>query len=121
MLNSVIRYFDLQSSTRSTVPKGQASGVYAPVLPQYLATCAGVIAEPFLRTYITSGEWGMEQSALWGRVIFGLIIGVILLPAVYKSAFDPSKPIAVQLAAMFPMGVGWQSLVASSAKAILPA
>ena len=49
-------------------------------------------------------------------MIFGLIVGIILLPAVYKSAFDPQKPVLVQLAALFPLGIGWQSLFVSATK-----
>jgi hypothetical protein len=29
---------------------------------------------------------------------------------VYKNAFDPDKPIVVQLCALFVSGLGWQSL-----------
>lgn len=113
MLNRVIRYFDLQSASRRMVAQGQSSNTHAPVLPQYLVVSAGVVVEPLLRHYIESGAWQYQMSALIGRVIFGLIIGIILLPAVYKSVFDPQKPVLVQLAALFPMGIGWQSLFTS--------
>ncbi len=89
---------------------------HAPVIPQYLAVCLGVIAEPFLRNYVEQGAWSLDIVALAGRIAFGLIIGVMILPGVYKASFDPSKPITVQLAALFPLGIGWQSFVTFGAK-----
>ena len=59
-----------------------------------------------LRTYIQSGAWQFEWSPLLGRAVFGLVVGIILLPAVYKAAFDRQKPVPVQLAALFPLGIG---------------
>jgi hypothetical protein len=116
MLNHLIRYFDLQSGHRQVVAKGQGSAPHAPVFPQYIAVSLGVFIEPLLRDYIATGSWHFDCSALLGRMIFGLIVGIILLPAVYKSAFDPQKPLAVQLAALFPLGIGWQSLFVSVTK-----
>jgi hypothetical protein len=117
MLNNVIRYFDLQSVARSTVAEGTAaSRKHAPVFPQYAVVSAGVIVEPLLRGYITTGAWHYVNSEFLGRVLFGLVVGIILLPGVYKSAFDPEKPILVQLAALFPLGIGWQSLFTSITK-----
>ena len=120
MLNNLIGYFDLQSEQRSVIAKGHASSTrHAAVVPQYLAVSAGVIVEPFLRHYAAAGSWSVDLSALLGRTMFGLIIGIILLPAVYKSSFDPKKPVLVQLAALFPLGIGWQSLLISAAKITL--
>lgn len=117
MLNSLIRYFDLQSAGRHTAPEGHdAERRYAPVLPQYAVVSAGVVIEPLLRTYIASGAWQYQSSGFLGRVIFGLIVGIILLPGIYKSAFDPEKPVLVQLAALFPLGIGWQTLFSSVTK-----
>jgi hypothetical protein len=36
-------------------------------------------------------------------------MAIALLPAVYKNAFDPDKPILIQLCALFASGLGWQS------------
>jgi len=117
MLNNFIRYFDLQSTMRSVAAEGHAAGPnHAPVFLQYVFVSAGIIVEPLLRKYIESGGWQVDWSALGGRVVFGLIVGLILLPAVYKSTFDPKKPILVQLAALFPLGIGWQSLFTSATK-----
>jgi hypothetical protein len=101
------RYFDLrQPLTRNLQPRQLPA-----VFPQYAAVALGVIAEPYLSRYIETGLWPADVATLGGRVVFGLLVAIILLPAVYKSAFDPQKPVAVQLAALFPMGIGWQSLV----------
>ena len=119
MLNEIIRYFDLQSNHRDITAKGNSAGTpYAPVFPQYLVVSAGVFVEPVLRKYINSGAWQFEWSDLLGRAVFGLIVGIILLPAVYKSTFDAEKPIFVQLAALFPLGIGWQSLFTSATKIV---
>ena len=118
-----IRYFDLQSENRPLVPMSDGANAPsnpAPVIPQYLTAAAGVIVEPFLRNYVTQGGWQIDFNTLTGRVAFGLIIGIMILPAVYRQAFDPQKPILVQLAAIFPMGIGWQSLVGSPAKFLVP-
>ncbi|MGO8504134.1 hypothetical protein AB9F35_21870 [Rhizobium leguminosarum] len=120
MIESIIRYFDLQSKTRTVLagPHG-AGGSYAPVIPQYLVVCAGVVVEPLLRHYIQAGVWELDYSAFIGRVVFGLIIGVVILPGVYKSAFDAEKPILIQLAALFPLGIGWQSLFTAATKIVI--
>lgn len=115
MINRFIRYFDLQSNTRTVGATGHNGGVvHAPVLPQYLVVSAGVIIEPLLRGYLATDQWPALDGALIGRVVFGLVIGIIILPGVYKAAFDPQKPILIQLAALFPLGIGWQSLFTSA-------
>jgi hypothetical protein len=117
MINQIARYFDLQSDLRRVTAGGHSGGgAHAPVFPQYLALAAGVVVEPLLRRYIETGAWQFDLSSLIGRVLFGLIIGIIILPAVYKSSFDPQKPVLVQLAALFPLGIGWQSLFSSATK-----
>jgi len=118
-MNSIIRYFDLQSDNRTTTPKGHASGqLHAPVLPQYAAVTAGVIVEPLLKHYMTNNEWSFDLATFGGRLVFGLIIGLIILPSIYKSAFDPEKPLLIQLAALFPLGIGWQNLFNAATKAV---
>lgn len=120
MLNTILRYFDLQSNQRTGVATGHsARKKHAPVLPQYIAVAAGVVAEPLLRAYIQTGVFSTDWSSLAGRIIFGLIVAIILLPAAYKSAFDPAKPVLVQLAALFPVGIGWQSLFTAATKVTL--
>lgn len=116
MLNVLFRYFDLQAEQRQLTAQGQAANRTAPVLPQYVVVSLGVVVEPLLRNYIASGSWHFSWSAFLERVIFGMLVGIVLLPAVYKSTFDPRKPILIQLAALFPLGIGWQSLFLSATK-----
>ncbi len=110
MLDSLVRYFDLQSARRTAVAGGHNADDPAPVLPQYAALAFGVVIEPFLRHYIETGAWAVDLGAVVGRVAFGLVIALVILPSVYRSTFDPTKPILVQLAALVPLGLGWQSL-----------
>ena len=121
MLNDIVRYFDLQSPQRSVTPKGvtaaksakraaEPSAKHASVLPQYGAVALGVLVDPLLRGYITSGIFNFDFAGVLGRTAFALLMAIVLLPAVYKNAFDPDKPILVQLCALFTSGVGWQSL-----------
>ena len=108
-LNALLEYFDLRKGSGGI--KAQAAGQFASVWPPYIAVTAGVVVEPYLRRYIERETWSFDPSTFAGRLLFGLFIAIILLPAVYRSAFDPDKPVIVQLAALFPMGIGWQSLV----------
>jgi hypothetical protein len=118
LLNNVARYFDLQSARRMLLAQAHGAGGQspAPILPQYIALVAGVIVEPFLHYYIEHGSWSLTFSKLIGRVIFGTFIGIIAFPGVYKQAFDPSKPLFVQLCAIFSSGIGWQSLIDGGSK-----
>jgi hypothetical protein len=125
MVNEIVRYFDLQSERRAVPPKRAAKGAaaeptpkHAPVLPQYGAVALGVLADPLLRNYIENHTFAFDLSSIAGRTAFALLMAIVLLPAVYKNAFDPEKPILVQLCALFTSGVGWQSLFQAAAEAI---
>ncbi|MGH6805033.1 MAG: hypothetical protein ACREC3_16970 [Methyloceanibacter sp.] len=128
MLNDIVRYFDLQSPQRSVTPKGvtaaprtkhagEPSAKHAPVLPQYAAVATGVLVDPLLRSYIDSATFNFDFWSLLARAGFALLMAILLLPAVYKNAFDPDKPLLVQLCALFTSGVGWQSLFQTAAEA----
>ncbi len=111
MLNEIIGYFDLQSERRSATPRraaGKTDAKHAPVLPQYGAVALGVLADPLLN--IEKQTLNFDFAGLPGRTAFALLIAIVLLPALYKNAFDPDKPLLVQLCALFTSGVGWQSL-----------
>ena len=113
MLNEIVSYFDLQSERRSVTPRraaGKTDAKHEPVLPQYGAVALGVLADPLLRSYIDSQIFNFDFWSLLARSGFALLMAILLLPAVYKNAFDPEKPILVQLCALFTSGVGWQSL-----------
>ena len=85
----------------------------APVFPQYIALLLGIIAEPFFNAYRTSGSFGNLKLSI-GLLVFSAIVACLILPAVYKNAFDADKPLFVQLCAIFAAGVGWQTLLASA-------
>lgn len=113
MLNEIVRYFDLQSDRGSvdrTRAIAKASAEHAPVWPQYAAVATGVLVDPFLRNYVASETFNLQFAGILGRTGFALLMAIVLLPAVYKNAFDPDKPILVQLCALFVSGLGWQSL-----------
>jgi hypothetical protein len=122
MLNEIVSYFDLQSRQRPSIHAGAARATaadqsHAPVLPQYAAVAAGVLVDPLLRSYIDSQTFNFDFWSLLTRAGFALLMAILLLPAVYKNAFDPEKPILVQLCALFTSGVGWQSLFQTAATA----
>lgn len=122
MSNAIIRYFDLQSEQRLP-PRGAVKGAprgpakHAPVLPQYGAVALGVLADPMIRSYVESETFSLDLWGLPARTGFALLMAILLLPAVYKNAFDPEKPILVQLCALFTSGAGWQSLFQGAAAA----
>jgi hypothetical protein len=130
MLNGVVRYFDLRSSTGILTPaRGPASSTkkrvaaapaakHAAVLPQYGAVTLGVLADPLLRNYIDTKSFALDISGIAAGTGFALLMAIAILPAVYKNAFDPDKPILIQLCALFASGLGWQSLFQAGATAI---
>ena len=121
MLNDVVRYFDLRSRKRpprqaraapgaTSTAEASADQAHAPVLPQYGAVALGVLVDPLLRNYIATDAFKFDFTGFPGRTVFALLMAIVLMPAVYKNAFDPDKPILVQLCALFVSGLGWQSL-----------
>jgi hypothetical protein len=91
--------------------RGAAPGTeHAAVLPQYGAVSLGVLADPLLRNYIETGNFALDISGIAAGTGFALLMAIAILPAVYKNAFDPDKPILIQLCALFSSGLGWQSL-----------
>lgn len=116
-LNSVIRYFDLQSSVRKLAPKshGLEAEKPFPVLPQYCALVAGVAVQPFLSAFQKTHEWNL--SGWQGWIVFSVLVGLIIFPAIYKKSFDPGRNLFVQLCAIFASGLGWQSLMQTAATA----
>jgi hypothetical protein len=118
MLNSLIRYFDLQSHRRATIatPHSGQALLPAPVLPQYVALALGVIVQPFLAHYIEHKVWNVALGSIAGQIVFGFIMAACIFPGIYKNAFDAAKPLFVQLCAIFTAGIGWQSLFKAGAK-----
>ena len=129
MLNAVASYFDLRSPTGTVRParppaasaekRAAAPTVeHAAVLPQYGAVTLGVLADPLLRNYIETQSFTLDFAGIAARTGFALLMAIALSPAVYKNAFDPDKPILIQLFALFASGLGWQSLFQAGATAI---
>ena len=104
----------------SSVKKRAAAltGEHAAVLPQHGAVTLGVLADPLLRTYIDTKSFALDISGIAAGTGFALLMAIAILPAVYKNAFDPDKPILIQLCALFASGLGWQSLFQAGATAI---
>jgi hypothetical protein len=123
MIDELVRYFDLQSERRPAPQRGAVKSVaggpakHAPILPQYGAVALGVLADPMIRSYAESETFNFDPWGLLARTGFALVMAILLLPAVYKNAFDPGKPILVQLCALFTSGAGWQSLFQGAAAA----
>jgi len=117
-MNKIIAYFDLRNNylpTRASLVAAPANG-NAPWWPQYLALMAGVIIQPYLQIYLNTKHW--DFSGFGGWIIASVIISIIGLPAVYKNAFDTSKPLIVQLCVIFISGMGWQSIVSAASVTI---
>lgn len=116
-MNSIIRYFDLVSNLR---PKGatvMARGKkLPPILPQYLALVLGVLIQPFFAAYQQTGAWNFE--GIEGRLLFAVLVGIAILPGVYKNSFDPEKHILIQLCLLFVAGMGWESLLGTAMSAV---
>jgi hypothetical protein len=109
--NKLIRYFDLQSDRRTLGMKAQGGSpgqAPSPVIPQYCMLVTGIVAQHFLEIFRRTGEW--QLGGFWAQLLFAIIVGVVIFPAIYKQSFDPEKPIFVQLCSIFAGGMGWDSL-----------
>jgi hypothetical protein len=117
-MNVITNYFDLASQNRPITTFYGGKGAREKelhVIPQYIALVLGIVIQPVLSTYQSSGVW--DIIGVPERIIFGVIVGVIIFPAIYKGTFDPKKPISVQLCSIFALGMGWQTLLSSAFKA----
>jgi hypothetical protein len=101
-------YFDLQTRRERSVDNGSSPRVLT-WWPQYLALISGVAVQPFFEVYQQTQQWNIHGA--FGRLGFAIIVGLIIFPSVYRGAFDPDKPIFLQLCAIFAAGMGWQSLL----------
>ncbi|MFT6658177.1 hypothetical protein [Maritalea sp.] len=136
-MNGIFEYFDLQSNERKKqktardlglqtmvdpaapgAPAASTPPTFAPVWPQYIALVLGIVADPFIKSYITSKSFGLDLGQLGPLLAFSIVMGIMILPGVYKNSFAPDKPILVQLAAIFTAGVGWQTLFEAAAKTV---
>lgn len=111
-MNTILSYFDLTAGLAERRAKAPAMPPRPPVVPQYLALAAGVVVEPFVHRFIAHQP--IDAGSLWQQALFGLVIAIIIFPGIYRNAFDPERPIFVQLCAIFASGIGWQSLFQAS-------
>jgi len=107
-MNSIAAWFNLTEGLAEWRASKPAIPPRPPVVPQYLALAAGVAAEPFVHRLIAHRP--LDLSGMWEQILFGLLIALIVFPGVYRNAFDPERPIFVQLCAILASGIGWQSL-----------
>ena len=113
MMNAIASYFDLTAGLAERRAMAPIKLERPPVSPQYVALATGVAAEPFVTRFIAHQPLGL--AAILPQIAFGLMIATILFPGVYRNAFDPERPILVQLCAIFAAGIGWQSLFHAAA------
>lgn len=113
-MNRIIDYFNLGSNVGPKTGRGVGRPGALHWLPQYLTLVLGIVVQPFFAAYQQTGQWNF--NGITGRVLFASIVGVVVFPAVYKKAFDPDKPLFVQLCAIFAVGMGWESLLRTALK-----
>lgn len=115
-MNRIIRYFDLQSARRGRAA-GYRGGASLSVFRQYFSLVLGIAAQPFLAQFQITHKWSLDYGEWVSWLVYAIITGLLIFPAVYKNAFDPGKPHFVQFCAIFAAGVGWKSLLTAAAKA----
>lgn len=116
-MNSLIRYFDLYRDMRPRRAEGTSGGGAGRDVPwqlQWLALVLGIVIQPSFANYQAHGEWKFDGLPGW--IAFAVITAVIVFPAVYRNAFDPAKPLIIQVIPIFTAGLGWQSLLTTAAK-----
>ena len=114
-VDNLLRYFDLASASRPEGPEPVADQGAAPGIPQYAALFLGIAVEPLFDSYRTTHVWNF--GAFPGWLLFSVIVAVLIFPAVYKNAYEPTRPIFVQLCSIFASGIGWQALLQTAVKA----
>lgn len=113
--DSIAAYFDLRVSA-DTVRLQAASEGSVVCLIQYGALLLGIIAQRFFQGYLDTGSWKMD--GFWGWLMAAVIIGLLAFPAVYRKTFEPDKHWFPQFCVIFTAGMGWQSIVQVTGKAL---
>lgn len=118
----MLGYFDLAHNPRvvMTIKPAEANRqtAHAPVIPQYVALLLGIAVQPIFDSYRHTGEFNLTGLTSWA--IISMIIALMIFPSVYKAAFDPTRPLFVQLCTIFTAGIGWQSLLQTAQAASSP-
>ncbi|MEM1366626.1 MAG: hypothetical protein AAGG02_01165 [Cyanobacteria bacterium P01_H01_bin.15] len=115
-MNRIFRYFDLSSEVRASRPKSKSAEKSLHWFPQYLALLLGIIAQPFIQEYFVNGSWNLHGLLSW--IVASAFVAIMAFPSIYKSSFDPQKPIFVQFCVIFTSGMGWQSLLGATGEAL---
>jgi hypothetical protein len=114
-LDLVLRYFDLRPG--ADLAQSRALGKPdVPWLAQYIALVLGVVVQPYLQAFQTTGLW--RPDGIFIRIVPAALIGLAVFPAAYRRSFDPHTPGFVQFCTIFLSGMGWQSLLPTLAKAV---
>jgi hypothetical protein len=121
MLDGLIGYFDLNREAHAIQPSAVAAtpgtgGPGVPAWAQYLALIAGIIIQPSFAAYQQTHRWTWANGIGW--LLFSVIVGVIIFPAVYRKTFDDTDPKLVSIAPIFTAGLGWQTLLATAVAAV---
>jgi hypothetical protein len=121
-VESVARYFDILSDARPDVARSgnvalaeTAKTENLSWIPQWLALLAGVVIQPYFAGYQKTSSWAF--AGFWGWLAASAIIALVVFPAVYRGAFDPTKPWIVQIVPIFTAGLGWNTLFLTAMKA----
>lgn len=115
-MNSLIRYFDILANVRPTSARAFSdSGKKLHWVPQWIALVLGIIIQPSFDHYRQHREWVF--TGIYGWALFALIVSIMIFPSVYRNAFDPEKPLFVQLGPIFVAGMGWEALLETVGKA----
>jgi hypothetical protein len=119
-LNSVVRYFDINSELKAQIRAQAKSGgeEAKPKLPwlwQWIALFLGIWIQPYFELYRNTQHW--EWTGGFGRVLFAAITAVMIFPGLYRKLIDEPKPLIILLAPCFIGGMGYQSLLATALKA----
>lgn len=111
-MNNIIRYFDLFSKHRTTIPTANAGdGNPQPSLGWQLAIFMALALGIFAKGYL---EFLADKSSSpvnsWPRFIAAVIAAIGAFPGAYKKAMDDNSPSLVQLCLVFTVGVGVKTL-----------
>ena len=90
-------------------PKGVEKGELLRLFCLYCALVTGIITQPYFSTYQQTGSWEIKQSVL-ANLLFSCVIGMILLPTIYRRSFHNGEPVILTYCTVYSMGIGWQGL-----------
>ena len=100
--------YDAEAEDQDDLPVGRQIALYLTVI-------LGIFASNFLESYQTGKPLSMD----WLSLLFTLVAGLVLLPgAVDRQKLNGQKEELVQFAVVFTYGMGWQTLVGATIRAV---